>query len=256
MDGTILVVGDVTEDIDDFYEQTKERDGYPVLERRAKGWRYGCAAAVDAMVRELGSRVHTCGDFDNICTKRRLVVGNKVMCRLDHEMPGLPVRNVPGWISSAQLVLIADYAKGAVDEQTMADIEKASHGLEIIADFHPSRSIDFYHCATALKASWDAPHDDRPFIRTMGADGMLLKIGGGEIHFPAYNTHPLDPCGAGDMVLATLGVGRLMGMGWIECCQWASHNAAEVCRHWGSVPVKSQWGPWRGEANELAARAS
>ena len=232
----ILVVGDVVEDIDDFFVQTKERDGYPVLERRAKEWRYGCAVAVQVMCEALGTKARVEADFDNISQKRRLIVDGKVLCRLDHDKEGQPAIIFP----AVELVLIADYAKGVVREETINTVAGKYAGREIIADFHPSRSLDFYHCATAIKASWDAPHDDRPFIRTMGKDGMLLRVDGNEFHFPAKNTEPLDPCGAGDMVLATLGVGRLNGLSWYECCEWASENAAEVCRHWGSVAVESK----------------
>lgn len=234
----ILVVGDVVEDIDDFFVQTKERDGYPVLERRAKEWRYGCAAAVGTMARELGAQSRVQADFQSVSQKRRLLVGDKVICRLDHDREGNYQHLHYGIPPS--LILIADYAKGYVTQEAMAFIGCEYRNTEIIADFHPSRSLDFYHCAAALKASWDAPHDNRPFIRTMGKDGMLLRVDGNEFHFPAKNLEPLDPCGAGDMVLATLGVGRLNGLSWYDCCEWASENAAEVCRHWGSVAVESR----------------
>ena len=94
---------------------------------------------------------------------------------------------------------------------------------------------------------------------------MLLVADGEEHHFSAHLTKPLDPCGAGDMVLATLGAGRKIGLSWRECCAWASDNAAWVCSQWGSVARKMTYDQWKAllpdqrtyfEANELPPRVS
>lgn len=256
----VVCIGDVTEDVDNFCVQTKERDGYPVLEHGRVERRLGCARAVEAMVEGLGVRAHAVCDSKVVSEKRRIIAGGRVLCRLDRDRPGFPIRHLhPG-----ALVLVVDYAKGAIDDETMRLIGEKYAGQEIIADWHPSRPLDFYRCATALKASWDAPHDgSRPFIRTMGENGMFLYLDGSlALHLPAANLKPVDCCGAGDMVLATLGAGRRLGLSWEECCRWAADNAAWKCSQWGSVPRPMTYQEWRatkdcwqGEANEQAARA-
>jgi bifunctional ADP-heptose synthase (sugar kinase/adenylyltransferase) len=231
---TILVVGDVTLDCDSFYEQVKERDGFPVLVKRRETVRYGCSEAIANMIRGLGGKASVASDDTFHSHKHRIIVGDKVLCRLDSDQQAEPPLDMP----PAKIVLIADYAKGVVTEHTINRIAKLYAGKEIIADWHPSRPREFYHCATALKSSWDCPLDvGVPLIRTLGPFGMVLSVDGEEHRFQAMNHHALDPCGAGDMVLATLGFGRLKGLPWTECCRWASQNAAAVCRQWGSVPA-------------------
>ena len=173
--------------------------------------------------------LHT--DSLHASVKRRIILGGNVLCRIDLDSRG----SYPYCLRPASVVLLADYNWGVLDGDMMKRIALRYAGQEIIADWHPSRPLDFYRCATALKASWDAPHDDRPFIRTMGAEGMLLKVDGQLTNFPAQVQEPLDPCGAGDAVLAALGVGRLRGWDWHRCCMFASEVAAKVCKTWGSV---------------------
>lgn len=248
---TVQVIGDVTRDVDDFYVYVKERDGYPVYRRTNLATRLGCAIAVANMVEGLGVRAN--GPMSHRPSeKRRIICENKVLCRIDDDVEGRP----EGDLRPAAVVLIADYDKGAVTSEQIDRIAAKYAGTEIIADWHPAREREFYHCATALKVSWDATPDHRPFIRTMGERGMLLVADGREWHFPA-RTKALDPCGAGDMVLATLGAGRKLGLSWQECCEWATDNAAWVCGQWGSVALKrtyAEWkarSMWQSEANEI-----
>ena len=247
----IVVIGDVTQDVDNFCRQTKERDGYPVLEIERTESRWGCAQAVAQMAEGLGARAYAVCDVGRCSAKRRIILDNRVVCRIDNDRQAFPIRH----LRPAAVVLIADYAKGAIDEETMRLIGEKYAGKEIIADWHPSRPLDFYRCATAIKASWDAPfddrRDDRPFIRTMGRNGMMLKLIGGLSFWPAQNASPLDCCGAGDMVLAALGVGRLRGYSWYQCCELASETAAVVCSNWGSVyePIGSGGGVLRPDSS-------
>lgn len=236
---SILVVGDTTFDIDTFYRKTKERDGFPVLESIGEQSRFGCSEAIANMIRAMGQRAVVASDREIHPIKHRIIVDDKVLCRLDNDMQCSP----PGDLPPAKIVLIADYAKGVVTEHTMARVAKLYAGKEIIADWHPSRTLDFYQGATAIKASWNAPfpdNDPRPYIRTKGAGGMTVRADGKVATILARNQFAIDPCGAGDMVLATLGVGRMRGLSWWECCYFASENAAEVCRHWGSVAKVSE----------------
>lgn len=230
---TVLVIGDVTRDIDQFYVHAKDRDGYPVYTLQEEQRRLGCAKAIADMIEGLGGRASVATDFTAASVKKRIIVDGKVLCRIDKDKVSNPPLDLP----PAKLVLLADYAKGVLDERTMARIATKYAGREIIADWHPSRPLSFYKCATALKSSWRAPPPpDRPFIRTRGKDGLSLYLDGSIVgHWPALNEHPLDCCGAGDMVLAALGYGRLQGWDWSECCQFASEKAAQVCGNWGSV---------------------
>jgi len=230
----LAVIGDTSHDIDDFYTYVKERDGYPVLKYVDTEERLGCASAVAEMARQLGARVNLHTDpKGRHARKRRVIVDNKVLCRMDKDYLGWAPQALP----QAKVVVIADYNWGVVSECQMERIAQKYEGKEIIADWHPSKPLEFYACATAIKSSWcDPPEGEtRPFIRTRGKDGLTLYHGSLTLGLRALNQSPLDCCGAGDMVLAALGVGRLRGWDWIECCDYASRMAAKVCKVWGSV---------------------
>lgn len=231
----LAVIGDTSQDIDDFYTYVKERDGYPALKYVDTEERFGCASAVAEMARQLGARVNLHTDLKGRHSrKRRIIADDNVLCRIDKDYLGWAPQALP----QAKVVVIADYNWGVVNEALMERVAKKYEGQEIIADWHPSKPLDFYACATAIKSSWCGPATGewRPFIRTMGKDGILLYHGEElTCHLPALNEHPLDCCGAGDAVLAALGVGRLRGLEWLQCCELASKVAAEVCKVWGSV---------------------
>lgn len=232
----IIVVGDRLLDVDEFHEVVKERDGYQCLKRVHVEERHGGAAAVTEMVRGLGVQAKLATDSMNYSVKTRIIANNHVICRLDKDHAGTR----PPDLSPAALVLIADYGKGVVNEQTMAGIARQYKNREIIADWHPSKPAEFYQCATALKASWDCPvSGNKPIIKTMGALGLVCHTEGESFAIPSVVGPVVDPCGAGDMVLATLGVGRLAGLSWRQCCEWAVQNAALVCQQWGAIPVAS-----------------
>lgn len=247
---TLTVIGDTSLDIDEFYKQTKERDGYPVYVQERRETRDGCASAVARMAEALGARTNLYTDIFRTCVKRRLIVKEKVICRLDDDLLG----EAKGALPQGKVVVLADYARGVLDGNLMTALAKQYAGREIIADWHPSRPLDFYSCATALKASWDAPFTGRPLIRTKGEQGLVLETKDYIRVFPALNTNALDPCGAGDMVLATLGVGRLLGLDWPACCQWATETAANVCANWGSVYEPAS-GPAAWQLRSSASRS-
>lgn len=212
----ILVVGDLLQDVDEFYSVVKSRDGYPVLRLERTETRPGGAGAVAQMVKALGRDYILACDFERVSVKRRIIT-DKVVARIDQDIHGQPPKDLP----PADLCLIADYAKGAVTHDLCRKISKRYK--HVIADWHPSRPADFY-CGATLKSSWGPA-----FIRTMGSQG--IEWNGERFHSPC---EVVDPCGAGDMVLASLGVSRLDGLDWREACELAAKRAAQVCGHWGA----------------------
>lgn len=230
----LAVIGDTSHDIDDFYTYVKERDGYPVLRCVDTEERLGCASAVAEMARKLGARVNLHTDLKGRHSrKRRIIADDKVLCRIDKDYLGWAPQALP----QAKVVVIADYNWGVVNEAMMERIASKYEGREIIADWHPGKPLEFYACATAIKCSWCGPPEGemRPFIHTRGKGGLTFHDGPRGFDIQALNNNPLDCCGAGDAVLAALGVGRLQGLDWLQCCELASKVAAKVCKVWGSV---------------------
>lgn len=55
---------------------------------------------------------------------------------------------------------------------------------------------------------------------------------------PSVARQPIvDSCGAGDMVLAAIGVGLARGMDWLTACTFANLAAGVKCGKAGAVPV-------------------
>jgi bifunctional ADP-heptose synthase (sugar kinase/adenylyltransferase) len=231
--GSILVVGDLLQDVDGFYSVVKERDGYPCLKLERTETRPGGAGAVAEMVRALGVDCLLACDSLCVSSKRRIIADGEVLCRQDYDKHSTAYVDLP----PADLVLVADYNKGVVTDSLMRRVAKQYAGKEIIVDSSWGR----LHGATAIKSSqpYGREHEGRPFILTRGRFGLHAWCDGEKFDIPSPDVHALDPCGAGDMVLATLGVARLRGLSWREACEWAVRNASEVCREWGAVPPKA-----------------
>jgi bifunctional ADP-heptose synthase (sugar kinase/adenylyltransferase) len=232
----IVVIGDLIEDTDEFCEVVKERDGYPCLKTVDRETRPGGAGAVAEMVRSLGVPCILVADAKRVSRKRRFIVDGKVQFRHDEDQQGNAATTFP----EADLVLVADYGKGVMSPGAWTRIVGRYHGKEIIVD--PRRPPAHYPGATAFKSSHivDVPVN-LPWIKTRSINGLKLRLEGDWYEFPAMRSDiAVDPCGAGDMVLATLGVERLRGKSWKEACEAAVINAAEVCKVWGARPPSNQ----------------
>lgn len=220
---SIVVIGDLLDDIDEFYTVAKERDGYPCLKLERTERRPGGAGAVARMVRSFGVECILACDPFAVSVKRRLIADDRVLCRLDFD------RVSTKWVDTppAALVLVADYGKGVVTDSLLRRLARQYPGKEIIVDAHASRPEGFYQQAgnVTIKSSFG-----KADIQTQGVDGIIYR---GDWFRSLCKE--VDPCGAGDMVLATLGVARLRGMDWREACRWAAENAARVCEVWGAV---------------------
>jgi bifunctional ADP-heptose synthase (sugar kinase/adenylyltransferase) len=223
----IVVIGDLLEDIDDFCEVVKERDGYPCLRVDRTERRPGGAGAVAEMVRALGVDCELVCDRERVCVKRRLIVEGRVICREDRDAGGRPPTRLP----AASLVLVADYGKGVIGRGLWGMIARRYAGLEIIVD--PFRPVEFYRGATAFKSPRELPSLTVPAIRTLGAAGLACEANGQRFRLPARGP-VVDPCGAGDAVLAALGVARLRRQPWRQACELAIETASAACGVWGA----------------------
>ena len=238
----ITVIGDLLSDVDEFHEVVKYKDGYPALQKISTVTRDGGAWAVAHMVEQLGATTHLVADFLSVSVKRRIIANDQVLCRLDSDQLGCVPDTFDHALPPAKICLVADYGKGVVDFSLWRRIERAfppESDCEVIAEWREGKIPPIR--ATAIKASWDYPPErvppGVPVIRTLGSEGLELRLGMHRRHFPAvsYGMPVLDPCGAGDAVLASLGFARLQGMDWPEACSLAVENAAKVCSVWGAI---------------------
>ena len=142
-------------------------------------------------------------------------------------------------IRHADIVLISDYDKGVCTPELLAMVirEAKAAGVRVIAD--PIRGNDYrkYHgCSAMTPNRLEAGLATRRTISTLGEamaaatelrdtlgleagivtldrDGMAMSHGDGrDMHFPTRPRQVYDITGAGDMVLAVLGMGLAAGL--------------------------------------------
>jgi D-beta-D-heptose 7-phosphate kinase/D-beta-D-heptose 1-phosphate adenosyltransferase len=248
----LLVVGDSMVDYDLHGQCARfaaEAAGVPVFRAERSEWRFGGAGAVAEMARALGASV-TLLTGSSVSTKARHYVDGRLMFRADRD--ALPLERteenrilveIVGAMPKMAAVLIADYGKATCTDAVLRTAIEAAkeYGVPCIVDPARGKLWDMYRGVTAIKCNRDEFDTlcrlrfDGKIVLTTGAYGMTLIPGWDR--FPARLRDAVDTTGAGDMVLAALGLCIACGVDWPDACQIA--NAAAGCkveRH-GAVPV-------------------
>ncbi|MFN8522930.1 MAG: PfkB family carbohydrate kinase [Chloroflexota bacterium] len=165
--------------------------------------------------------------------------------------------------SSANAILLSDYKAGVVVSETIdAALRSArSHAIPSLVD--SQGDLDRFAGYTLVKsnlpdaeASIGRPLDTEETIGTVGYDllrtlaaemvlitrgaaGMsLIRRGGAPAHLPPANQSEVwDVTGAGDTVIAVLGLGLAVGLDPLDAARLANHAAGIVVRRLGVVSV-------------------
>lgn len=246
----ILVIGDAI--IDRYEEYTTVRQSpegdFPIVELQHEWTQPGGAEAVAAMCCALGSEVKTLTTPPgNRSVKRRVFVDGKQAFRHDEDawFPGVVDWRIRDSLACEPcVILLSDYGKGFVTEALMAEIV-ASHAL-VIADPYPGRRPKFYggcDAVTPNRREWGSGQWKEIFAyvcHKFDRDGMHIYDDGQETILEAENQNPVDVCGAGDQVLAMIGVAMERGMSFTEACKMANRAAGIKCGRRGAVGV--EWG--------------
>lgn len=114
-------------------------------------------------------------------------------------------------------IIVADYAKGAINERVMKTIRREAHDLGIFVLVDPSKStetLDLYKGVDYIKPNqfeWDRfPKEEwlsvsRKIFRTESEKGITLITDEQEKHFdPLIDRLLVDDCGCGDVAAAAL----------------------------------------------------
>lgn len=289
----ILVVGDAI--LDCYVHGTVERISpeapVPVLLEERREWRLGGAAAVCAQCVAFGCDV-TFASYTGDDTASHRVIdglaalgvscwptvhvdgwqtpvktrfmsgGHQVGLRLDRERDNRLQRceelvdHLLGESRHSDVVLVANYAKGTLDDLAMMALARAD---EVILDPHSAQEPEM-----ALRATAACPNATEEaalhmadlmmspgelawpigrcrlgtIVRTCGADGLdLIRVGEEDVHIPATERAVFDVTGAGDVVLAALGYCRARGMDWESSARWANVAAGLEVERLGVDPV-------------------
>jgi D-beta-D-heptose 7-phosphate kinase / D-beta-D-heptose 1-phosphate adenosyltransferase len=207
--------------------------------------------------------------------------------RVDHELcDTIPsvleerlARSIIARLNEFQAVLVSDYKKGVCTPGLLRVTILAAKDLGLPVLIDPARITDYerYQGATLLvpnraeaalatgqpkigtpeDALAAARHlrkrfDTRAVIVKLDSDGMaVVSAEGGEVHIPTRPRDVHDVTGAGDMVLAVLGLTQASGIGLADAVRLANAAAGLEVQRLGVAPVT------RGEIqSELAPRTS
>jgi D-glycero-beta-D-manno-heptose-7-phosphate kinase len=300
---SVLIVGDLMLDhfVIGRVERISPEAPVPVVQFDHESFRLGGAANVAHNVAALGGTVEIAGvvggdaegarlmaDLETAgigtravihdatrCTTRKLRVvttRNQQVARIDYESDhavGTDVENaLVGKITEAaaraDVVLISDYQKGAVTQQTaQAAIASArAKGVPSLVDPKVPH-IDFYAGATLITPNhleaeavtllrirnadgareaaqrFRARARTESVLITRGEHGMWLLAADGESHLPAEAREVSDVTGAGDTVIAAMALGLAAGGSLKDAARLANRAAGLAVARFGPVAISA-----------------
>tara|TARA_R110002126_G_scaffold291767_1_gene457348 strand:- start:170050 stop:171585 length:1536 start_codon:yes stop_codon:yes gene_type:complete len=207
--------------------------------------------------------------------KLRVVAGSQQIVRIDFEDTAYPdeaikqqqIETTRRLVAKADVLIISDYNKGACGEGVLSQIISfaRSRGVPVLCD-PKGRNYSKYTGASiitpnrkeALAASDNqfptigdhqlsapalAAHGLRSALQldaclvTLGPDGMFLCEKNGDHEIGAFSHDVADVTGAGDCVIAGLGVALACGLPYLSSCIFANAVASISVSKAGSVTV-------------------
>lgn len=257
----ILVIGDLIKDVDihgTCNRLAAESPCCPVFAETRREERPGGAGAVAVMCLGLDAAVHSITG-PKVSVKTRFFVEGQQMWRQDSDALPLTAPEVAALADEVHaqfeqfwnIVLIADYGKGVCTYPVVREaIDRAARaGIPCLVD--PAHGVDWrtYRKATCIKCNhfeyskgstnW-SKHVEHCVV-THGDHG-LYHFGNDypDAHYPSRHSNMVDVTGAGDMVLASLGVCLARGLGWPLACRFAAIAAGLKVERRGAVAVPLQ----------------
>jgi len=206
-------------------------------------------------------------------TKTRIVSHRQQIVRIDRETaPVLSadvqqslIANVLKAVAAANVVIVSDYGKGVLQNDVLAQVFAASRdaGKPVIVD-PKRRDLSAYRGATVitpnraeLAASTGLPcitdeevnaaahaaqlASGADILVTRSEKGMsFVPVTGDPVHLPTVAREVFDVSGAGDTVVATLGVSLAANFSFVDAMKAANHAAGLAVAKTGTATVSAQ----------------
>ncbi|RME73510.1 MAG: D-glycero-beta-D-manno-heptose 1-phosphate adenylyltransferase [Planctomycetota bacterium] len=207
--------------------------------------------------------------------KTRMIAHDQQVLRVDREraaplgaeLEKTLIERLAAALDGVDVVLVSDYAKGLVTPGLLAALrtEADRRGIGWIVDPARGRDYALYRGASAItpnraetaEASGERPADrasweriGRRFVETLELECALLTLDrdgifcvprdGEPLHVPTEPRQVYDVTGAGDMVLATIGLARAAGLDWAVAAELANVAAGIEIRRIGVAPVSRE----------------
>lgn len=206
--------------------------------------------------------------------KTRVMARRQQMLRLDQEdihplsddERALLMHSIRAEIIGHQVVIVSDYAKGLLDAafstEFAAVIAGLPHAVTVLADPKPQH-FGLFDCATLitpnLKETGEGVHMPvtsraeiiaagqealrrvgcKHLLCTLGPQGMALFVSEEEVwHIPSMARDVFDVTGAGDTVIATVGLALAAGCSLLDACIIANSAAGIVVGKVGAATAK------------------
>ena len=230
------------------------------------------ADTVEQLVAEQGITAHL---FRVTCRKTslktRFIADSQQVLRVDHEttdtieheLGARVVQSLTDVISSYDVVVVSDYAKGFLTDDLLANLFQLAKRASVPVLVDPKGgNYQRYRGATAVtpntkeigELSAAALDDDQSFsdsakalleagrfeavLVTRGPQGMTLATRDQCTHLTARARQVFDVSGAGDTVIATLAAARAVGASWLQSAQLANQAAGVVVEKIGTAVVE------------------
>ena len=173
-------------------------------------------------------------------------------------------------VDSCDFILVEDYAKGFLTPHLMGRLSHMAraHGKKVIVDPNPKSQAGLYRGAHLMTPNRDEAvalsgvdydelrdHNDLllnvgeklkadlgldQLVMTRGKDGMSLFFENEVVHLPTFAKQVFDVTGAGDTVIAALGMALASGEDLISACVFANLAAGVVVGKVGCVPCTQE----------------
>lgn len=203
--------------------------------------------------------------------KTRIVAHGQQVVRVDHESDGdldpeqedVVLKKIRGLMETADVIVVSDYAKGFLTRRVLSEIIAEASGRNLFVVVDPKgKDYTKYIGASLLtpnkKEAGDAAgleNNDRDAVAkagkvlmsdlsigslliTQGEDGMTLFRNGSEpLHLSSLAREVYDVTGAGDTVIATLGVAVGAGFDLAEAADLANVAAGIVVGQIGTSAI-------------------
>lgn len=304
----VIVVGDIMLDhyVNGEVRRISPEAPVPIIDFHHESYLPGGAANVALNLAVLGARVDLCGVIGNdpasqilrrvisagnirsrgvitdssrpTTLKTRLIASHQQIMRIDREERRQLASNIKQnmllsmrhMIKGASAIVVADYAKGVIDQETLSAILAIGRRAQVpvCIDPKPLRPLQFRGCALLTPNRKEAfelagmPDDSvglKPSVHrglrrattriqklyapeilliTLGEAGMLLvEKGSKPQHLPTMARAVYDVSGAGDTVIATFVIARAAGASAIEAANLANLAAGVVVGKLGAATV-------------------
>ena len=204
----------------------------------------GCEIISLILKNGIGNRLSIYGGTKTT-VKNRIVdkVSGQQLLRIDDEAVFCVGVNPNELFGSYDAIIVSDYGKGAIDAAVMNTVKNL--GAPVIVDPYPEHGwwYDNVFMITPNEKEYNELRhkpDCSYVLKTLGANGMVVSTGFGDVQIPAQQVKIYDVQGAGDTVVAVMAYCIGSGMDVVESAKIANQCAGYVVTQPGTAYVPKE----------------